>query len=84
MINEKNDSRYLINPCLISTDIKAEIIKDLFRMVLYCGAERLDISSRPHLVYLEKSYDKYKKILKYENMVLYLLIYEIINMNPKI
>ena len=53
-------------------------------MVLYKGTERLDISGRPHLAYLEKSCDKYIKILKYENMALYLLIYEIINMKPKI
>ena len=64
--------------------MNAEIINNLFRMVLYKGTERLDISGRPHLAYLEKSCDKYIKILKYENMALYLLIYEIINMKPKI
>ena len=37
--------------------LKAEIIKDLFRMILYRGAKRLHIPIRSHVAYLEKPWN---------------------------
>jgi hypothetical protein len=56
--NVISERRYLDSAEFMSHEIIAEIIKDLFRMVMYNGTESLDIPGSYHMTYLEKSLKK--------------------------
>jgi len=58
MIKAMKERRYFDSPESISYEIIAEIIKDLFRIMLYGGTEYLYITGRPYLAYLEKSWKR--------------------------